>query len=340
MTPQSAAAELRGVTMSYGAAQVVRGVNLSVRPGEFYSLLGPSGSGKTTCLRLIAGFETPDSGSVHLYGTDATRQAAYDRPVNTVFQDYALFPHMTVGQNVAYPLTVRGRPKVEQERRAGELLELVHLPGFAGRRVSQLSGGQRQRVALARALAHAPKLLLLDEPLGALDLKLREAMQSELRTLHGQLGLTCIYVTHDQGEALSLSDRVAVFRDGQVVQEGTPHDLYEHPRTAFVADFVGGANVLPRGLMGSAATGSAAQYALRPERLLLASTDAPGPHLTGRVQGSGYLGAFTRLEVVLDGRQTVTAHLPPLTSPPRPGDPVTLTYDPGDLRPLEPEAGG
>ena len=168
MTPpdQAPAAELRGVSMSYGANMVVRGVQLAVRPGEFYSLLGPSGSGKTTCLRLIAGFETPDSGTVHLFGQDATRTPAYDRPVNTVFQDYALFPHMTVGQNVAYPLTVRGRPRAEQERRAEELLEMVHLPGFAARRVSQLSGGQRQRVALARALAHAPRLLLLDEPLG------------------------------------------------------------------------------------------------------------------------------------------------------------------------------
>ncbi|THF86334.1 ABC transporter ATP-binding protein [Deinococcus sp. KSM4-11] len=323
--------------MSYGGNVVVRGVNLSVQPGEFYSLLGPSGSGKTTCLRLIAGFEAPESGSVHLFGTDATRLAAYDRPVNTVFQDYALFPHMTVGQNVGYPLTVRGRPRAETQRRAEELLDLVHLPGFAGRRVSQLSGGQRQRVALARALAHAPKLLLLDEPLGALDLKLREAMQSELRTLHAQLGLTCLYVTHDQGEALSLSDRVAVFRDGQVVQEGTPHDLYEHPRTAFVADFVGGANVLPRNLLGAAATGTAAQYALRPERLHLAPPGTSGPGLGGRVQGSGYLGAFTKLEVLLDGGRTVTAHLPPLAHPPRPGDPAQLTFDPADLRPLEPE---
>ncbi|PNY83004.1 polyamine ABC transporter ATP-binding protein [Deinococcus koreensis] len=315
---------------------VVRGVQLSVRPGEFYSLLGPSGSGKTTCLRLIAGFETPGSGTVHLFGQDATHQPAYDRPVNTVFQDYALFPHMTVGQNVAYPLTVRGRPKAEQERRAGELLELVHLPGFAGRRVSQLSGGQRQRVALARALAHAPKLLLLDEPLGALDLKLREAMQSELRALHRTLGLTCIYVTHDQGEALSLSDRVAVFRDGRVVQEDTPQNLYDHPRTAFVADFVGGANVLPAGVLGTA--GGAAQYALRPERLRLTSPDAPGPHLTGRVIGAGYQGAYTKLEAELDGGQSVVAHLPGGPADLRPGDPVTLAYDPTDLRALEPEA--
>lgn len=322
--------------MSYGGNTVVRGVNLQVKSGEFYSLLGPSGSGKTTCLRLIAGFEEPDSGSVHLFGQDSTHTPAFDRPVNTVFQDYALFPHMTVGQNVAYALTVRGTPKREGEKRAEELLELVHLPGFASRRVSQLSGGQRQRVALARALAHKPKLLLLDEPLGALDLKLREAMQTELRSLHAQLGLTFIYVTHDQGEALSLSDRVAVFHNGNVVQEGTPQELYGHPRTAFVADFVGGANVLGQAQLGLPGL-DAAQYALRPERIRLHRAGEAGPTLSGKVEGIGYQGAYTKLEIHLPDGKLVTANLPDGAAGLHPGDPVTLTYDPADLRPLQPE---
>ena len=226
-------------------------------------------------LRLIGGFEQPDAGTVRLFSQDVTRLPPYRRDVNTVFQDYALFPHLSVLDNVAYPLTVRGVPVPERRRRAGEMLDLVQLTAFGSRRPAQLSGGQRQRVALARALAARPRLLLLDEPLGALDLKLREQMQTELRGLQRQLGLTFIYVTHDQGEAMSMSDRLAVFAAGRIEQEGTPHDLYESPRTAFVADFVGGANVLPGERLGRPGV----RLALRPERIEVAA------RRTGRVAG-------------------------------------------------------
>ena len=222
----------------------VDGVDLEIRDGEFFSMLGPSGSGKTTTLRMIAGFELPTSGRVLLHGEDVTKRPPFERDVNTVFQDYALFPHMSIGDNVAYGLTVRKVPKAERERRVGEALGMVRLTGYERRRPAQLSGGQRQRVALARALVNRPRVLLLDEPLGALDLKLREEMQLELKAIQQEVGITFVYVTHDQEEALTMSDRLAVFNLGRIEQLGTPADLYERPATAFVAGFVGTSNLL------------------------------------------------------------------------------------------------
>ncbi len=249
-------------------------MTFTIESGEFFAMLGPSGSGKTTCLRLIAGFETPDEGVVLLGGADVTAQPPYERDVNTVFQDYALFPHMNVLDNVAYGPRVRGASRDEQRTRAREMLEMVRLGEFAERRPLQLSGGQRQRVALARALINRPRVLLLDEPLSALDLKLREAMQVELKALQRRLGITFVFVTHDQGEALSMADRVAVFNNGQIEQLATPRELYSRPRTAFVAQFVGGANVIEAALAESI-IGKPAVYAVRPERVLLAAVDAP-----------------------------------------------------------------
>ena len=322
------AVSLRDLTCTFGAVRAVDGVNLDIAQGEFYSLLGPSGSGKTTCLRVIGGFEAPSSGTVQLFGQDASRLAAHDRPLNTVFQDYALFPHMSVLDNVAYALTVRGVHRAERQKRANELLDLVKLEGLGDRRPAQLSGGQRQRVALARALVGGPKLLLLDEPLGALDLKLREAMQTELRSIQQALGITFVYVTHDQGEAMSMSDRVAVFRAGKIEQQGSPRELYGHPRTAFVADFVGGANVLDGHLLGQ----PGGQFALRPEAVT--TTLAGEGRLRGRVTGVHYLGATTRIETEVAG-QSVHASVPSATTQARVGDELGLTWNPADLRPLE-----
>ena len=238
------AVSFQHVSRHFGSVRAVDDVSLDIAEGEFFAMLGPSGSGKTTCLRLIAGFEQPTSGHIEIFGDTAEGVPPYRRNVNTVFQDYALFPHMTVLDNVAYGLMVKGVDKAKRDAKAEEALALVALPGFGGRRPSQLSGGQRQRVALARALVNQPKVLLLDEPLGALDLKLREQMQVELKTLQRNLGITFVFVTHDQGEALSMADRVAIFNDGKIVQVGTPEDIYERPETRFVADFVGSSNVL------------------------------------------------------------------------------------------------
>ncbi|MFI4941023.1 MAG: ABC transporter ATP-binding protein, partial [Burkholderiales bacterium] len=265
--------ELQSVSRRYGAVLAVNEVSVAIQPGEFFSMLGPSGSGKTTCLRLIAGFEHPTSGKVMLDGKDMTRTAPYDRDVNTVFQDYALFPHLTVQQNVEYGLRMRGVAKSERASLAREALEQVDLSGFDARKTSQLSGGQRQRVALARALVNRPSVLLLDEPLGALDLRLREQMQIELKKLHKQLGITFIYVTHDQGEAMSMSDRIAVFANGKIEQVDTPRMLYQRPATSFVADFVGGANVL-RGDLAKACGAVTALAAIRPEQIHVAPVGA------------------------------------------------------------------
>ncbi len=244
----TAAIEFRGVTRAYGALRAVDDLSLQIQPGEFFAMLGPSGSGKTTCLRLIAGFERPDAGQVLLEGQDVSSIPPNKRSVNTVFQDYALFPHLNVLDNVAYGPKVRGVPREQRHARAREMLALVQLESLALRLPAQLSGGQRQRVALARALINEPRVLLLDEPLGALDLKLREEMQLELKALQRRLGITFVYVTHDQGEALSMSDRVAVFNAGKIEQLSTPQELYSRPRTAFVARFVGGANVIDAAL--------------------------------------------------------------------------------------------
>ncbi len=230
------------VSRHFGDVKAVDGVSLDILDGEFFTMLGPSGSGKTTCLRLIAGFEHPTTGSLLLHGREVSGLPPYERDVNTVFQDYALFPHMTVGENVAYGLMIKKVPRAERDRRVDEMLELVRLPGLARRRPSQLSGGQRQRVALARALVNHPRVLLLDEPLGALDLKLRQEMQLELKRLQSELRITFIYVTHDQDEALSVCDRLAVFNHGRIEQIGAAREVYENPVNRFVADFVGTSN--------------------------------------------------------------------------------------------------
>jgi putative spermidine/putrescine transport system ATP-binding protein len=267
-------------------------------------MLGPSGSGKTTCLRLIAGFERPDLGQIQVYGQNVSNLPPYERPVNTVFQDYALFPHMTVGQNIGYGLMLKKTPKVEIEKRVDAMLDLVKLPGLFWRKPSQLSGGQRQRVALARALINHPKVLLLDEPLGALDLKLRQQMQVELKNIQREVGITFVFVTHDQEEALTMSDRIAVFNEGRIEQVGAPSDIYEYPATPFVAGFVGVSNLV-NGEVAKKITGSEERFSVRPEKIHLCSiNEALDPdmlHIDGTVRDVIYLGLYTRYLVELDG---------------------------------------
>ncbi|HMA10518.1 MAG TPA: ABC transporter ATP-binding protein [Steroidobacteraceae bacterium] len=307
------AIEFIGVTRAYGALRAVDGLSLAIHAGEFFSMLGPSGSGKTTCLRLIAGFELPDRGTILLGGRDVSQVPPFERNVNTVFQDYALFPHLSVLENVAYGPRVRGVPRGARESKARGMLELVRLESLGDRRPGQLSGGQRQRVALARALINEPAVLLLDEPLGALDLKLREEMQGELRALQRRLGITFVYVTHDQGEALSMSDRVAVFNAGRIEQLSTPQQLYQRPRTAFVARFVGSANVIEAPLAGEL-TGTARPFALRAEdvRLSPAGTPPPAEHhaVDAEVVDVQYHGATSRWLLRLPGDARLVATRP------------------------------
>jgi len=287
------AVRLTGIRRAYGEVVAVAGVDLEIAEGEFFTLLGPSGSGKTTTLRVIAGFEQPDEGRVELGGVDVTRVAPYQRDVNTVFQDYALFPHMTVGENVGYGLRVKGVSRRDRRRQVDEALEIVRLPGLGARKPSQLSGGQRQRVALARALVNRPRVLLLDEPLGALDLKLRQDMQIELKRIQREMshiGMTFVYVTHDQEEALTMSDRLAVFNEGRVEQLGTPADVYEHPETEFVAGFVGVSNVLDR---------DGRRFTVRPEKIHMLDDDGSVGE-TGLVRDVVYVGMVTRYIVDLD----------------------------------------
>jgi putative spermidine/putrescine transport system ATP-binding protein len=285
---------LVGVSKRYGEVTAVEKLDLEVKRGEFFTLLGPSGSGKTTTLRMIAGFEEPDTGRVELAGNDVTGLPPYDRSVNTVFQDYALFPHMTVGENVAYGLRVRGVAKEERRRRASQALATVRLAGYEDRRPNQLSGGQQQRVALARAIVNQPRVLLLDEPLGALDLKLREQMQIELKTIKGEVGITFIYVTHDQEEALTMSDRIAVFNEGGIEQIGSPTEIYERPKNAFVAGFVGVSNLLER---------DGQRITVRPEKIFFVENGkAPkGLHVEeGTIKDVSYAGMITRYLVDLE----------------------------------------
>jgi putative spermidine/putrescine transport system ATP-binding protein len=293
-----------GVSRYFGEVKAVDRVDLDILDGEFFTLLGPSGSGKTTCLRMIAGFDQPTSGSLQLHGREVAGLPPYERDVNTVFQDYALFPHMSVGENVAYGLMIKKVPKTERQRRVDEMLELVRLPGLAARRPSQLSGGQRQRVALARALVNHPRVLLLDEPLGALDLKLRQQMQIELKTIQQRVGITFVFVTHDQEEALTMSDRIAVFNRGRIEQIGSPAEVYERPNSAFVAGFVGVSNLVS-GPLAQAITGSPVMFSVRPEKIRLAEPGAPVPvgcySVEGRIRQVVYLGVLTRYQVELPG---------------------------------------
>ena len=295
----SADVEVVSAYKTYGDVVAVDGVDLLVRAGEFFTLLGPSGSGKTTTLRLIAGFERPDAGRILLGGEDVTGVPPYARDVNTVFQDYALFPHMTVAGNVDYGLRVKKVPRAERKRRVAEALEMVRLGAHGPRRPGELSGGQRQRVALARAIVNRPKVLLLDEPLGALDLKLRQEMQIELKRIQQEVGITFVYVTHDQEEALTMSDRMAVFNEGRIEQVGPPAAVYEHPESEFVAGFVGVSNVLERTL-----NGKASRFTVRPEKIrLLADQDEAERGATvedGRIRDVVYVGMVTRYVVELD----------------------------------------
>lgn len=323
---------LRGVTKRFGAHAAVREVDLDIERGEFFTMLGPSGSGKTTLLRLIAGFEVPDAGAISLRGVDVTGLPPYLRGVNTVFQDYALFPHFSVAQNVAYGLRVHRVPKAERKVRVHAALDMVQMTEFAERRPSQLSGGQRQRVALARAIVNEPEVLLLDEPLGALDLKLRQEMQVELKRIQRQIGITFIYVTHDQEEALTMSDRLAVFRNGQIEQIGPPASVYEQPATEFVASFVGTSNVIetPQG-----------RAVLRPEKIDLSHGAVPAGHQgsTGRVIDVAYLGMVTRFTIEIAEGRTMTAVRQNRSTGqesafPGPGDEVTVSWDLADAFPL------
>ncbi len=294
---------LEGIHKRFGEVEAVAGIDLDVRDGEFFAMLGPSGSGKTTTLRMIAGFELPTAGRILLHGEDVSRKAPFERDVNTVFQDYALFPHMNVGQNVAYGLMIRKVPRDERRQRVADALRMVRLEGFEGRRPSELSGGQRQRVALARALVNRPRVLLLDEPLGALDLKLREEMQIELKSIQHAVGITFIYVTHDQQEALTMSDRIAVFSHGRIEQVGPPAEIYERPATAFVAGFVGVSNLL-RGDVAERVLGRPGTFTVRPEKIRLAEPGGPvlpdEIGVDGRIRQVVYLGAETRYYVSLD----------------------------------------
>ncbi|WP_284163179.1 ABC transporter ATP-binding protein [Frigidibacter sp. SD6-1] len=327
------AVEFRSVSRHFGAVKAVDKVDLTIEEGSFFAMLGPSGSGKTTCLRLISGFESPTAGEIRIFGEASGAVPPNRRNVNTVFQDYALFPHMNVRDNVAYGLMVKGVGRSARHAKAEEMLALVHLDGFGERKPAQLSGGQRQRVALARALVNEPKVLLLDEPLGALDLKLREAMQDELKSLQQRLGITFVFVTHDQGEALSMADRVAVFADGRVAQVGTPAEIYEQPANRFVADFVGCSNVLPPDQ--TQRFGGPARWAsLRPEAIRL--DPGQGGTVRGRVTGLRYLGAATR--VVLDcGGHELAAQIPAGAAVPAVGEEVGLGWQVQSLHLMEKE---
>ncbi|WP_181699763.1 ABC transporter ATP-binding protein [Chthonobacter albigriseus] len=321
------------VSRHFGPVKAVDEVDLAIAPGEFFAMLGPSGSGKTTCLRLIAGFEQPTGGAIEIFGEHVEGVPPYRRAVNTVFQDYALFPHMTVAENVAYGLRIKGVDKRSRRLRADEMLSLVKLSGYGDRKPAQLSGGQRQRVALARALVNEPKVLLLDEPLGALDLKLREQMQGELKSLQHRLGITFVFVTHDQTEALAMADRVAVFNEGRIVQVGSPEEIYERPRTRFVADFVGGANViepaaaarlgLPEGL-----------WSLRPEKIALGGGDGEAIRLQGRAQEVQYQGAQRRVTVDL-GADRLVMVVPAGVANFGEGEPVALSVPAAALNRME-----
>ena len=304
MTDQAKPAiQFEKVSRYFGEVKAVDQADIEIHDGEFFSLLGPSGSGKTTCLRMIAGFDKPTSGRIYLYGKDVSDLPPFERNVNTVFQDYALFPHMSVGENIAYGLMVKGVSKPERMKRVDEMLDLVQLAGYGDRKPAQLSGGQRQRVALARALINHPNVLLLDEPLGALDLKLRQQMQVELKAIQQRVGITFIFVTHDQEEALTMSDRIALFNQGRIEQVGSPSEIYEHPASAFVAGFVGTSNLIS-GELAQRITGQKSTFSIRPEKIHMEKESAQVPSdsyaADGTVRDVVYLGLLTRYFVELD----------------------------------------
>jgi len=329
----TSAVTLAQVSRHFGLVRAMDAVDLEVEAGEFFAMLGPSGSGKTTCLRLIAGFEQPTSGHISIFGEAVEGVPPYRRNVNTVFQDYALFPHMNVVDNVAYSLMLRKVDRAERVKQAHAALELVKLSGYGERRPGQLSGGQRQRVALARAIINRPKVLLLDEPLGALDLKLRENMQEELKALQKTLGITFIFVTHDQGEALSMADRVAVFNDGKVMQMGTPEDIYRRPQSRFVADFVGSSNVLAPALVER--LGGGRRWAsLRPEAIAVAA--GRDGAISGTVVSRSYLGASVRLAIEAEGVR-FHALVPATGAVASEGDAVALSFSREALHLMEAE---
>jgi spermidine/putrescine transport system ATP-binding protein len=359
---RSVAIALEGVSKRFGKSQAVRNVSLAIGEGEFFSLLGPSGCGKTTTLRMIAGFEVPDEGRVLLEGRDVTSVLPSRRPVNMVFQQYALFPHMSIYDNVTFGLKVKGVPRNEHDGRVREILRVVELEGFERRKPRQLSGGQQQRVALARALVNRPAALLLDEPLGALDVKLRKQMQLELKRIQHELGTTFVYVTHDQEEALAMSDRIAVMNRGIVEQIGDPREIYERPQTAFVADFIGSLNALDfrvDDLVGEyavmrldggdrivaavgsrARTGDTFRVAVRPERVQIGDAESTGPDSGSRVEGTVaeivYLGMYTQFHVETRAGRVVSHRLADeLVSPPGVGSRVALHWDPEQTSLLE-----
>ena len=328
------------VRRHFGAVRAVDEVSFAIEDGEFFAMLGPSGSGKTTCLRLVAGFEEPDTGAISIHGEGMAGVPPYDRNVNTVFQDYALFPHLSVLDNVAYGLMVRGMAKLERHARAEAMLELVALGGLGRRRPAELSGGQRQRVALARALINEPEVLLLDEPLGALDLKLRQQMQTELKALQRKVGITFLYVTHDQEEALGMSDRLAVFNHGRIEQIGTPEEVYEHPATAFVAGFVGASNIVDAPT-AERLTGRRRPFSLRPERIRIGADTAADFAVEGTVVHVQYHGAHTRVDVELDGGGILIAERANdalLTQRLAPGGRVRLGWSAVAMQPLREDA--
>ena len=331
----TSAVSLQKVSRHFGLVRAMDDVDLDVVPGEFFAMLGPSGSGKTTCLRLIAGFEQPTSGAIEIFGERVEGVPPYRRNVNTVFQDYALFPHLYVRDNVAFSLMLKRVPKRERHKQAEAALEMVRLGGYGRRRPGQLSGGQRQRVALARAIVNKPKVLLLDEPLGALDLKLRESMQEELKALQKALGITFIFVTHDQGEALSMADRVAVFNDGRVQQIGTPEEIYKRPQSRFVADFVGSSNVLAPEFVYWI-VGERRWASLRPEAIHVMAAGASASRMTGTILSRSYLGPVIRLLIDLNGTK-LHAAVPSTESVPAEGARVTLGFAKDAIHLMEPE---
>ena len=331
------AVRFSGVHCHFQEVRAVDGIDLEIRDGEFFSLLGPSGSGKTTSLRLIGGFEQPTRGSIEIFGAAMRGVPPFARAVNTVFQDYALFPHMSVAENVGYGLKVKKTKRDEIERRVDQMLELVELPDVKNRRPNQLSGGQKQRVSLARALINQPKILLLDEPLGALDSKLRQTMQMELMSIQKQVGITFVYVTHDQQEALSMSDRIAIFNRGKVEQVGTPEEIYEFPATAFVADFVGTSNTFC-GPLARELAGDDAPFIVRPEKIVLTDpgTSPPPGHraVSGRVTNVTFLGMYTRFIVNVAGTSVQVVEQNSERHDYRAGAEVQLSFHPDEARPI------